>query len=318
MKKLIIRLGLFLAPLTVFFVGGEYIITTGLQKTNYDFYNEWNEITKGKVNADIIINGSSRAWVHVSPQILDSALKVNSYNLGFNDLGMSSQYYKYQEYLAHNTPPKMIIQTLDVFTLKSRDYLFDAAQYLPFFSHQNIRNCTSQSGLFSTPDFYIPLVRYFKYRKTALLGFKEFFNPTNYPNTRYKGFQGMDLTWKPVQVSQANAQVLHLEKVIKIADAEIKLMERFLAECRQQKIQVVLVYTPEFIEGQDHHKNRMDVMKTYQQIAQKYQVKLLDYSQDTISYQKNLFYNVQHLNKKGAEIFSKKLATDLKKLPKIP
>ena len=176
MKKLIIRLGLFFVPLIVFFASGEYIITNGLKKTNYDFYKEWNEITQGKVNADVIINGSSRAWVHVSPRILDSVLNANVYNLGYNDLGMHSQYYKYKEYLAHNAPPKMIIQTLDVFTLKSRNYLFDAAQYLPFFTHQNIRKCASQSISFSSTDFYLPLIRYFKYRKMAKLGFKEFFN----------------------------------------------------------------------------------------------------------------------------------------------
>lgn len=318
MKKLIIRLGLFFVPLIVFFAGGEYIITNGLKKTNYDFYKEWNEITQGKVNADVIINGSSRAWVHVSPRILDSVLNTNVYNLGYNDLGMRSQYYKYKEYLVYNTPPKMIIQTLDVFTLKSRNYLFDAAQYLPFFAHQNIRHCARQSISFSSTDFHLPLIRYFKYRKMAKLGFKEFFNPTNYPSTRYKGFQGQDFTWQPVRVPQENSQVLHLEKVIKIADAEVKLMEHFLEECRQQNIQVVLVYPPEFIDGQNHHKNRQEVMKIYQQLAQKYQVKLLDYSPDTISYQKDLFYNVQHLNKKGAEIFSKKLAVDLHKLYKKP
>jgi hypothetical protein len=39
----------------------------------------------------------------------------------------------------------------------------------------------------------------------------------------------------------------------------------------------------------------------------------LDYSSDTICNNKKLFYNSQHLNSKGSEIFTKKLAKDLLK-----
>ncbi|OJJ20847.1 hypothetical protein BKI52_09705 [marine bacterium AO1-C] len=303
---------MFFLPLALLFLGGEYIITQGLQKSNYNFYKEWNEITKGKVNADVIINGSSRAWVHVSPKILDSVLKVNAYNLGFNDLEFRAQYHKFQEYLMYNAPPKIVVQTLDVFSLKSRDYLFDPAQYLPFFTHPSVRKCTQHSSLFSKVDFYLPLIRYFKYRSIAKLGVKEFFSPSTHPNTRYKGYKGLDRTWTTKVPQDTN--MFHQEKVIPIAKYNIQLLDRFLKECQQQKIKVVLVYPPEFIDGQSHHINRREVMKIYQSLAKKYKVKLLDYSQDEISHQKQLFYNVQHLNRKGAETFSKKLALDIQKL----
>ena len=54
-------------------------------------------------------------------------------------------------------------------------------------------------------------------------------------------------------------------------------------------------------------------MNLYRQFAKKYDLIFLDYSNDPISYNKSLFYNSNHLNAEGSEIFSKKLAADIKK-----
>jgi hypothetical protein len=58
------------------------------------------------------------------------------------------------------------------------------------------------------------------------------------------------------------------------------------------------------------------VINAFEQLAKQNEIKLLNYSSDTISFQKSLFYNTTHLNKKGAELFSKKLASDLKSIIK--
>ena len=54
-------------------------------------------------------------------------------------------------------------------------------------------------------------------------------------------------------------------------------------------------------------------MDLYRQFAKKYDLIFLDYSNDPISYNKSLFYNANHLNAKGSEIFTRKLALDIKR-----
>ena len=62
----------------------DFIITLGLKKSESDDFREWNDLYQSKINADLIINGSSRAWVHISPQILDTSFSIDSYNLGID------------------------------------------------------------------------------------------------------------------------------------------------------------------------------------------------------------------------------------------
>jgi lysophospholipase L1-like esterase len=57
-------------------------------------------------------------------------------------------------------------------------------------------------------------------------------------------------------------------------------------------------------------------MDTLKSIATRFSIPYLDYSPDSLMYHKELFYNTTHLNKKGAEIFTRQLAADLKNLIK--
>ena len=84
--------------------------------------------------------------------------------------------------------------------------------------------------------------------------------------------------------------------------------------CFKDNIKVFLVYAPEYYELQHLITNSDSLLNIYSNFAQKYKTVFLDYSKDPISQNKELFYNSQHLNRKGSEVFSIKLANDLKEL----
>ncbi len=75
-----------------------------------------------------------------------------------------------------------------------------------------------------------------------------------------------------------------------------------------------MVIAPFYIEGQDRITNKDEHLKVISSISQEYKLPLLDYTKDSLSYTQDLFYNNMHLNKKGAELFSSKLALDLKSI----
>ena len=92
------------------------------------------------------------------------------------------------------------------------------------------------------------------------------------------------------------------------------MFNSFIKKSISEKNKIVLVYSPEYYEGQLFVENRDEIMASFKNIAAQNHIPFLDYSSDSISYQKALFYNTTHLNQAGADIFSKRLASDLKRL----
>jgi hypothetical protein len=64
------------------------------------------------------------------------------------------------------------------------------------------------------------------------------------------------------------------------------------------------------------YANKDSIIAIYTDCAKKYNALFIDSSNDSLSKRKDLFYNSQHLTKKGSELFSLQLANKLKVLMK--
>ena len=85
-----------------------------------------------------------------------------------------------------------------------------------------------------------------------------------------------------------------------------------MVACKEAGIRVDLVYTPEYIEAQEFVSNRQMVIDHFSQLAEEHNLRFFDYSDDSLSKDRSLFYNGLHLNARGSQLFSQKLAADLK------
>lgn len=180
----------FFIPLIVIIFTSEYIVNTGLQQSNYGELAEWKEITNGGINADIIINGSSRAQSNVSPIILDSIININSYNLGVNAYLFSMEYSCYRYYREKNKiKPKLIVQILGNSTLSKRKDLYDAYQFYPYLKEKIIHEATEKYNGHLSSDKIIPFLRYAKNPNLINIGVQEFFKIKEYKKNKYKGFR---------------------------------------------------------------------------------------------------------------------------------
>ena len=117
----------------------DHIITSGLRVTGYGEYKEWNEIFNGDINADLIINGSSRPYTGISPAILDSVLGLNSFNLAMNGSEFCHTNIRYLIYNKFNKPPKIVIQALDIHSLRKTETLPFPDQFLPYYNNDLIK-----------------------------------------------------------------------------------------------------------------------------------------------------------------------------------
>lgn len=312
MKKFIKIILLFFIPILVLAYPIDLFLSKQLKKSN-DFlgeYEVWNDIYNSNIKADMVVYGSSRAWVDISPKILKDSLQLETYNLGMDGHNFWLQYLRHLEYLKHNNKPSHILLAVDFNSLQKREDLYLYEQFLPYMLwNNNLKEFTKSYNGFHYLDYDLPLIRYAgnsSIIKNALsLGFSKDV-PKAY---RTKGYKGIKKTWSN-ELTLAKSK---MEKYkIQIDSTSVTLFSQFLQECKDNNIKVSLVYTPEHIEGQKFIENKDIVSNLYKEYAEKFDLIYLDYSKDSICSNKEYFYNATHLNKKGSEVFTEKLASDLK------
>ncbi len=290
----------------------DLLISYNLKKSNYAWgeYNTWNDLYNGKINAEIVIYGSSRARVHIDPELLEKSFGLRAYNLGIDGHNFWLQYLRHKTLLKYNKKPKYIILSVDIWSLRNQEELFNSDQFLPYMlNNLDIKNFTASYKIFSSIDYHFPLMRYFGNKNAFVQSFENtIFFPQTKPE-RIKGFKAENRTWN-ADFSKAKAKMDTYEA--KVDPKLIELFDNFLMECKQKDIKVILVYTPEYIEGQHFVKNRKYVINLFENYSEKHKIPFLDYSNNDICTKKKYFYNASHLNKIGAELFTNILINDLK------
>ncbi len=296
-----------LAPFADLFISGQ------LKKSNAFAHKElpvWNAILKGDVDAEIVIYGSSRAWVHFDPSMISNQLHMTAYNLGVDGHYFNLQYLRHQKLLKSNHPPKLIIHSLDAFTLQKRKDLYNAEQFLPFLlDDEDIQKAIGHFEGFDALASAVPLVRYYGNKEAITCSFQMWLNPKQNKVEKIRGYQGQERVWNE-EFDKAKKQ---LDKyVVQLDAATVKLFENYIKECKARNIKIIFVYSPEYIEGQKFIANKQDVMALYQRLSKQYEMPFYDFSNDSICMDKKYFYNAMHLNKTGSTLFTQKLIDEMK------
>jgi hypothetical protein len=289
------------------------MVDDGLRKSHHFYYSEWNDLFSGKINADLLIMGSSRAWVQISPQILDSALHLNSYNLGMDGSQFNMQYQRFRVYLQHNRKPKYILQEVGyTSTLGWFNELPTPNQFLPYLNDSSMWSITQRSAdPFSLLDRYFPLYKYNNEFPLIKEGLLSYFGK-GVKSTKYKGYEGKVKPWDSSfhNFIKDNPK----GKVWAISPEAVKFFREYLGFCKANDIKVILVYPPAFIQSLDYVTNKEEILNVYKTLSAEYNVPFYNYMFDSLNYSRNNFYNSMHLNKRGSEIFSRKLAAQLKEV----
>lgn len=294
--------------ITLFIIN--FITTEGLKKNTSNVYDVWNKIYKGEINSKLIINGSSIAEVQISPQIIDSTLSTTSYNFGMSGYSFLMQKARYDVFLEHNKQPDIIIQIVGDGTFCKKEGLFQLSQFLPYLDDPIITNATQKYEGLTFSDYNIPFFKYSGKFKTITKGVASFCNVEFLTSNRYKGYASNNVKWDSRfdDFKEENPN----GKKIDISDTIVSLFESYLYTETQKGTKIILVFTPTFTELEKYMLNRNKVINLYKSISKKHNILFLDYSKSDFTMSKELFYNANHLNKKGAELFTKKLALDIK------
>ncbi len=270
----------------------------------------WNAIIEGKVNSDILIYGSSRAWVQVNPSLIRDSLNSTAFNLGIDGHNFYLQNLRHKMLLEFNSSPKIIIHIVDISTFQKTDELYNSDQFLPYMLwNSNIKKATSTYKGFNFLDYYIPLLRYYGKTEAIKVFIKLIIKPQSNAIERIYGYQGQNKTWNS-DFKKAKEKLDHIQVVLDTC--LISKFNNYLIDCKSKGIKVLLIHPPEYIRSQSFIKNRDDVISLFKDFEERLDVSFYDFSDNSISYNRNNFYNTTHLNQNGSELFTNKIIDLLK------
>ncbi|WP_422355042.1 SGNH/GDSL hydrolase family protein [Roseivirga pacifica] len=272
------------------------------------------EVFRGSINADLIILGNSRARRHIDPKIVDSVLSVDSYNLGQDATGFRIQKMIYDLYRQHNQKPKYIVHIVGSGTLEEEDGLYERIKFAPYLNDSLVRAITIEIKGFDKLDYYLPYFKYSGFPNEIKAGLASFFGMNGASNEEvYKGFPKTHFDWNNVIFERFKNEFPN-GTTLTISDELIEAMDAYIQSCKDEGIEIVLVYPPIYNEAKPYFQNNPQILDILKGLAQKNEIPFLDYSEDSLSYSKENFADHVHMSSKGAEIFTKRLSQDLKNL----
>ncbi|MBO4488054.1 MAG: hypothetical protein J5741_00155 [Bacteroidales bacterium] len=312
MKKFLLRLSIFTLILFVLALGADLLITRQFKKLESSPFANWNDIYRGDIQSDLLIMGSSRAYVQMNPRILDSILHINSYNLGMNGRAVESQMVKYHVYRHEgNRKPKVILYEIYQGTLYTSNG-YDRIQFVPYLRDLFLWKEIRPVDHFTWADALIPMWRYRKYKSDILAILKGTSFYQRAEHQVYKGFVDYDKPWDGKKLASLDT-IRYGRNPLAINE-----LKKFLSACKEENISVVFVIAPFYIGATEKIEDLPGMYKLFHEITDPYGVPILDYTYHPLSYDTTYFYNASHLNRKGATLFSIQLAHDLDSLNIIP
>lgn len=252
---------------------------------------------------DIVIIGSSRAEINYVPAIFEDSLRMACWNAGRGGQGLP--YFRaIQEGILARYTPKIVLLNVEDYLLEKKPYYEEAGFIRPFYrNHKEIR----------------PILNKISFYERFLLWSKLYaYNSSFYYLIRPYFFHNIDgkvsdKGWKPRQgaVEINTGEPLVTESIDDPLQQEsVQEFETFIKKFLDKGCHVFVVISP--------NCNRNLVTSTSNQhvesFCKKHNVPVYKYSNDLEWVTKpELFVDPDHLNVEGAQLFTKMIASRMKK-----
>jgi len=254
-----------------------------------------------KTTADILVFGSSRAYHHYVPEILENKLKQSCYNTGSPGQFLLYNYATLQAILKRYSP-KTIILDVSPGDLKQETESYERLSFLlPYYeSHPEIQPIVN---LKSPWEKYKLLSSIYPFNSSFLMiagGNSEYFKKRT---ADYSGYKPLDRIWK-------NSIETRTIDQYKFDSIKTKILISFIADCKQAGVKLFLICSPSYFK----FIQRDNSISKIENIAKEQNTAFFDFTNDStfINYP-NLFDDPSHLNFRGAELFTNILSDEINK-----
>jgi hypothetical protein len=311
MRSFLQRLLMFVLLLGAMAFGLDQLLKVGLRKRSTDTFGVWNRLVDGRIQAQVLFLGSSRALMHFDAAAIGTRIQRSCYTIGMDGNQLEHQLPWLITYLAHNRPPQLLVQNVDLISLAPDTDLFFPSQYPPYLGEQAIHDHLLQVDPERWKDTWIPLYSFsrhgYGYAGLAVKGLLGLEDTLHDP--LHLGFERKDRTWDG---TFDNFKAQHPDGITRANMEEARRTLRTLIRTAQQAgSKVVLVYTPELKEMQELTLNRRELIDTFKGIAAAAGIPFWDFSDAPFSADRRCFYNSQHLNGAGVDLFTPMIADSI-------
>lgn len=245
----------------------------------------------------LLLMGSSRCLHHYVPSIFEKELGISCFNAA--DWGIKNIYYHYGllgNILSRYTPKAILLE------IHPCDFLDT-----PFSAKERAGSLAPYCGMSESCDEMLKLSgKYWAYKISWVYRYTGTF-----PNLATGKLGSMDRSlkgWKPLDGILDTIGIKAEEYPFPPDYERINLLKRFIKECQTHNIKLTIIVSPMYI------CSKKDVFKIPKELATQNHISFIDHYRDSnFVGHPDLFYDFGHLNRKGAIIFSKIIAKELKR-----
>jgi hypothetical protein len=298
MKRFITHIILYTSSIFLLFLLFEWMLGKSLEKgMRYYFQADWHDLKNH--DADMLIIGNSRTWVHYDPFFIENKTGLKTEAIAQDGQGAQVVWLKYKEYLKHNQPPQKILLQFDYWFIHQRPELFGIKNFRTgFFKNRlDLRPLNTLKG-YSLFYHFLPMAAidldlFWKWLTRFQIPEAE-----SYSNTH--GFIPQKKNWKgdwnrPERIEDTGNISLHLDS--------------FFVSAKKNNIDLVLVYPPQSYPSYVAFTGKEKIKRHVDLLNKKYltNVPWIDFNDAVLYNDSTLFYNHMHLNKKGVDVYMHQL-----------
>ena len=306
-KKLLLHTIVFISLLYI----ARFLLHQGLRENEEGIFKKFNTIFLQSNDFNNLFIGSSRAECHFNPSVFDSICGFDSYNLGVSGSNNAFTYGILKSYLWKSKAPNQVIFNLDFhFSHESSDTIYEFPRFFPYLSnpvlYEELKKRDSRFFLFHYfPFLSLPQMND-KYLNWSLRGFLKM--PSTYDKSGLKGnLKIIPLEYKNLDsIKLKSYQAFLLKENLDYLDSIINLTKKMNSR-------LIIVVSPTYIDGIRRIKNFEEHLSLFSDLAKERGIPFMDYSRDSICYQKEYFADYYHMKEVGCDTFSIKLSNDFKR-----
>lgn len=309
MKRFVIRISVFIAAMLCILKVIEMSVSHGLMYSGSYPYNDIMASYSGDMEVDIAILGSSRAFVHYDPSIIQDSTGMSCYNLSIDGGCQTMQFAIWKNLIQHNPAPRIVVQNVEYVSFGKRKTLYEKERYLPFIDQPQFYDHLILIDPTLWQDRYVPMFRYHGHWELIkdAANYYRGMDP-RLPYDLNNGHRYVDSEFSgPEEINDypLDNEDLELGK---------KLLLQMVSDCKTSGSHLILTYAPEFDNGKNPDNPILEeIIQLYHRVAtENSHVSFWDMRDSPISSDKDFFADNYHMNEAGARIFSQEFAHRLK------
>lgn len=243
---------------------------------------------------DIVILGSSRARNHYDPETLSDSLGLSCFNAG-----RSGHFLMYQSAQLHvmlsRYIPKWIILDIVPYDFTGGNNYDRLSVLLPYKSHKETHRFLKMRSTF---EMWKCMSEIYPYNSMLL---------KLLPNLRDRGIFHKN-GFQPLNGFYKGKKSISENDSTKTDEDKIEEFKRIIKLCKNKGIKLTIVTSPFYAE----YKKQTSTTKLVGQICKEEGIEYFNFLNDKDFDDISLYHSVDHLNANGADIFTKKIAKQLK------